>query len=102
MSLPTVADMIRKMVASGLVCDSRETMAEVVEGYLENHEHEGLCSEECGCELDDLFPCCELGIDCIPARKVLCGDCENRETDSCIYEWPANADGWCMVPVEEE
>lgn len=33
---------------------------------------DGLCCpwESCGCGLDDLCPCCENPLDCLPAKKI--------------------------------
>lgn len=33
---------------------------------------DGLCGEDCGCGLDDLFPCdnCQTALDCVPAKTI--------------------------------
>ena len=30
---------------------------EIVAAWLEQHEFEGLCNDDCGCKLNDLMPC---------------------------------------------
>ena len=46
---------------------------QIVIAYLTEHGHDGLCLVEegrieCGCGLDDLAPCGNLGAECVPAR----------------------------------
>ena len=46
---------------------------QIVVAYLTEHGHDGLCLVEeghieCGCGLDDLAPCGNLGAECVPAR----------------------------------
>jgi len=36
---------------------------------------DGLCNDECGCDLDDLAPCGEIGGLCRPAWKYPCARC---------------------------
>ena len=39
--------------------------------YLKENDYDGLCGDECGCELDDMFPCYEANVlDCQPGYKV--------------------------------
>jgi hypothetical protein len=47
-------------------------VAEILRKYLENNNFDGLCNSdlECGCELDDLFPCDENAQDCKPGFKI--------------------------------
>jgi len=50
-------------------------VADMVAEYLKKNKFEGLCDTngECGCELDDLFPCESKGVDqCEPGYKVPC------------------------------
>lgn len=37
---------------------------EMVIKYLKDNGFDGLCSDECGCTLDDLFPCETPSADC--------------------------------------
>ena len=48
------------------------TVHEIILEYLEEHGFDGLCTNECGCSIDDLAPCCcsECVMDCVPARKI--------------------------------
>ena len=55
------------------------TTKEIIIKYLKDHGYDGLCTEDCGCGIDNLFPC-TLGNDfrdeCVPAYKHL------KETDT--------------------
>lgn len=57
------------------------TVREIVEGWLREHGFDGLCREDCGCEIGDLMPCEDmLVVDgfraCIPGHKRKCTDPE--------------------------
>ena len=46
----------------------------IVAEYLREHGFDGLCTDECGCNVRDLFPC-ESGdhnnpLDCVPGSKA--------------------------------
>lgn len=45
---------------------------EIVKTYLEQNGHDGLCSNSCGCDKDDLFPCGNYPGGCKPAKKRIC------------------------------
>jgi len=48
-----------------------KAVRDIIREYLVANGYDGLCSEECGCGLDDLMPC-EYGIQhCVPAEKVI-------------------------------
>lgn len=57
---------------------------DILTAWLIKYEYDGLCCEDCGCELSDLFPCgedfsgCEPGYKrpCIPEECEADGDCE--------------------------
>ncbi len=51
------------------------TLKQIVKKYLEENNFAGLCSGECGCSKDDLFPCGEPGNDCKAALFKPCDDC---------------------------
>ncbi len=59
------------------------TVKDIVKKYLLDNGFDGLAGDECGCEVDDLFPC-DSGHGCEPGVKVKCqpdncpadGDCE--------------------------
>jgi hypothetical protein len=48
------------------------TIGEMLRGWLVEHGFDGLCNSEfeCGCGLDDLFPCESCFDDCEPAYLV--------------------------------
>lgn len=52
----------------------------IIVEYLKEHGFDGLFNEsgECGCELEDLAPCWNLGEDCEPGFKVPC-DCGDHD-----------------------
>ena len=45
---------------------------QIVEQWLRANNYDGLCSEDCGCEVDDLMPCGEYVNDCEAGYKVPC------------------------------
>ena len=52
------------------------TAREILCLYLLEHGYDGLCSGECGCDLNDLFACCgECSAYCHPAYKFDCDRC---------------------------
>ena len=66
---------------------------DIVEQWLRLNGYDGLCTVDCGCELDDLMPCCEP--DC-------CMDCEPGYKASCQGPEDCAADGdcpWHIVPT---
>lgn len=48
------------------------SVGKLVEEYLRNNDYDGLCNDECGCVVDDLFPCSGDGLiyDCKPGHRV--------------------------------
>jgi hypothetical protein len=67
------------------------TVGEIVKKYLQDNGFDGLCSYECGCELDDLFACGGDNVfDCSPGYKVPC------DPETCP------ADGKCKWHISEE
>ena len=49
---------------------------EIVTDYLKKNEYDGLYhnDQECGCELNDLFPCGTYDYDCTAGYKVDCSE----------------------------
>lgn len=47
------------------------SVKEIVKGWLAENGHDGLCTNGCGCGLDDLMPCCSEVSTCEPAKKVI-------------------------------
>ncbi len=43
---------------------------EIVKQYLEQNGFDGLAGDECGCLIDDFFPCDGPGPDCQPGYKI--------------------------------
>ena len=64
---------------------------EIVEAHLNQVGAHGLCTDECGCWLDDLVPCGEINENCVPAVSANCVD----ECEMCDG-------GGCLVPMPEE
>lgn len=71
----------------------------IVKAFLKRNKYDGLCSDECGCVIDDLAPCdgCYgMVFDCVPGYKIIkgehsrCDDCEWRTTGEC-YDY-------CLTP----
>ena len=44
------------------------TIREIIKKHLEDNGFVGLCSYECGCDIDDLMPCMEHSELCEPAK----------------------------------
>ena len=68
------------------------TVKDIVRAHLEAIGADGLAGEDCGCGLDDLFPCpreCSVSA-CVPAKKQKCSrDCpkyDNCESDAYGFE----------------
>ena len=65
---------------------------EIIKEYLLKHGFTGLCSEECGCEISDLFPCLVWATSmdyCVPGYRVDCDD------EDCEYY---HCEGWHVTP----
>jgi hypothetical protein len=44
---------------------------EIVKQYLKDNGFDGLCTEDCGCLIDDLMPCdSECALDCEPGYRM--------------------------------
>ena len=57
---------------------------EIVKAYLIAYDYDGLCSDECGCKIDDLMPCENNTDRCVPGYLVECKGC--TDYDWCISE----------------
>ncbi len=51
------------------------TVIEIIREYLKQNGYDGLAGDDCGCEVDDLQPCCSDCGSCEPGYKVPCSDC---------------------------
>lgn len=75
------------------VKEMRMTVKEILKEWLLSHGYEGLCGDQCGCDIDDLILCDGTTIEnCIPGHKVPCdpNDCELGRCD------------WHMKPGKKE
>ena len=55
------------------------TCKDIIIAKLKELGADGLCCEDCGCGIDDLFPCGEDCLDCVPAKRRL--DLYDKQTD---------------------
>ena len=46
------------------------TVREIVVAWLKENGHDGLCTDGCGCGVDDLIPCGDGFASCVPAKLV--------------------------------
>ena len=64
------------------------TVKDIIISYLKSNGYDGLCNVECGCGVDDLFPCDRPEEGCVPAHKV---ECDPTECDRvCGAELPGS------------
>ena len=63
-------------------------VGEIIKKYLEDNGYDGLAGEECGCVLEDLYPCNgdRDVTHCVPGHRVNC-DCDDPDLydDECEY-----------------
>jgi hypothetical protein len=70
------------------------TVISIVYHYLKRNGYNGLCTEGCGCLLDDLAPCCDDISHCIPGyaitkrEAVRRGIGDENDRDDTIYVVP--------------
>lgn len=57
------------------------SVKEVMKKWLANRGYQGLCSEDCGCDIDDLFPCGEYCGACRAAYRFECERCDRKNCD---------------------
>ncbi len=73
------------------------TVYEIIFEYLSKNGFDGLCTDECGCLLDDLAPCCsECVMDCVPGIKKTAIEANKlgmEVDDDCE---------WVMIPAVKE
>lgn len=74
------------------------TVKEIIIKYLKENGYDGLCSPEfeCGCEIDDFYPCDALNGECEAGYKKLCTDCSEQE---CEYR---HEKSWCICIKPKE
>lgn len=75
-------------------------ISQMIIEYLQANDFDGLCNPEyeCGCGLDDLWPCDFIQRDCVPAYLGQCPDPKpSCDFDQCYV----NAKDSCCRPNEE-
>jgi hypothetical protein len=50
------------------------TVREIIENYLKENGYDGLCSDECGCQIGDLCPCESYMFNCVPGYLHKCDE----------------------------
>lgn len=72
-------------------------VGDIVRDYLKDNGYDGLCGDECGCSIDNLFPCSGPFVYCRPAYKWVCPGpdtpcrtdwCECLQGDDCFRQEP--------------
>ncbi len=76
------------------------TVKNIVAEFLKAHGFDGLCNDDCGCDISDLNPCGECFYSCVPAKFVECVDCQHFKDKTCdgsesIHWGEANKGGGC-------
>ena len=68
------------------------TVIDIVKKYLRDHGYDGLAGDGCGCSVNGLAPCDNIGETCEPAHRRTCGpdcplweDCENKQRGQNCY-----------------
>lgn len=78
----------------GTVTDLAHYLAEKLRG----DGYDGLCSDRCGCELDDLMPCGKSGLFCEPGYRHECKSCP--VFDRCPCE-DGPTEGFCIYATKD-
>jgi hypothetical protein len=47
------------------------TVREIILAHLRQVGADGLCCEGCGCDIEELAPCCVYTMACIPGKRVV-------------------------------
>jgi len=98
-------------------CSKNMDVREIVKHWLKENGYEGLYSDQCGCDLEDLMPCCNDGaLSCQPGYKVM--GCPEECGEGCAFhieaEKPTTSDkvverckhngikGECLICYSEE
>ena len=64
--MPTIEEMVPEYLRK---------ISDIVRWYLKENGYDGLYYEECGCEIDDLFPCGEPSLSCAAGYRNNCETC---------------------------
>lgn len=72
------------------------TVKEIMIEYLKANGYDGLFNRggECGCQIDDLAPCCESFEYCEPGYLHKCSECPSAKEAECQCE--QDPGGWCI------
>ena len=65
------------------------TVGEILKKYLQDNGYDGLAGDECGCKIDDLFPCesCDI-YQCEPGYLVTKGSHPDYDFDDTFeFDW---------------
>jgi hypothetical protein len=85
------------VVGVGVEVEVQMTAAEILSDWLRAHGCDGLCTEDCGCGVDDMMPCGSYPGHCVPAKKISC----DRDTcDDCGVTCYGQDDHSRYVPME--
>ena len=55
----------------------------ILKQWLTENGHDGLCTYECGCGLDDLIVCGQDPANCVPARKITVEESNEDAFENC-------------------
>ena len=75
------------------------TVQSITANWLKANGYDGLCSDECGCGLDDLAPCDGAVMKCGPAYRWECAKCR-EPGETCEYR-EHNAGCWRSTEQEQ-
>ena len=56
------------------------TCKDIIIKWLKDNGYDGLAGEHCGCGLDDLAPCCDDILACVPAHRKIANE-DDSERD---------------------
>ncbi len=73
------------------------TVRDIILAHLSAVGADGLCNYDCGCSIDDMGDCCEMSMNCVPARKTIV-----KEGDIMYETGEAEIGDEMFVPMEEK
>jgi len=67
--------------------DEQKTVEGILRDWLQENGYNGLWNDEpCGCGVDDLAPCGETPLDCMPGHKGIITETNNHDRDMFVGE----------------
>ncbi len=76
---------------------------QIVVDYLKTHGYDGLCSQSCGCGIDNLMPCeSDIVAGCKPAVKTKCTPDHCPNPDECPGYGDSDKNRTCYRPREAD